>query len=589
MTYESEGNKKGRRPIIVFEMDVDQCTLVYGDSPCTAEVGVTGAAKCYNSRLTCQDAANFTAGTLTLRCVEPLDGMPLGEQIFSCIDSVSNAPTEILPEGMSIRGRADVSLIDFPHHDRGIDPYVLEDTATSGRPTTPPETRGTFFSKLIARFPLVNRNARVKTGYLTEQFLEDWETNFVTRHYLIDNVSSPDAGGQVRFTLKDNLKAASIGKVQYPAPSEGVLSAGISDSDTSLTMTPTGIGADYPASGVVRIGGEIIAYAGKTGDQLTSLARAQWGSTASAHSEDAPVQICVVYNAATAADVLYDLLTEGAGLATSLIDKGEWDAEAALRLPSYPLTRVVSVPTDINDSVTSVLESVQAFLWFDEIERMVRFLVVSAAIPGDVVVQINESENILEDSLEFLGRDELRLSRTQVEYDMADQTGRVEWPNLQFRRALADLSVENIYGGPRLKAIKSEWLKTEIAADNLIQRLLQRWLQPPQEVRFDLDARDAQAIKTGSIVDITSRQFVGPDGLDRALRCIVTFVDEVEPGTRWRFRAISYIALSGRSGLIGPDTLNDYDSESDANRRDYVFLCGDDGKMSNGDDGYVFV
>ena len=59
MTYSTEAAKFGRIPVAFIECDMDYCGNVYGSSPCTASIGVTGDDKCYNTYATCQDTANF--------------------------------------------------------------------------------------------------------------------------------------------------------------------------------------------------------------------------------------------------------------------------------------------------------------------------------------------------------------------------------------------------------------------------------------------------------------------------------------------------------------------------------------------------
>ena len=51
----------GREPIQIVEILQPLCTNEFGVAPCTA----TGTAdtKCYNTRATCQDTANFALGT----------------------------------------------------------------------------------------------------------------------------------------------------------------------------------------------------------------------------------------------------------------------------------------------------------------------------------------------------------------------------------------------------------------------------------------------------------------------------------------------------------------------------------------------
>lgn len=57
--YDDKSKQVGRRRATVAELRCDYCSLTYGTSPCTASVGVTGPAKCFNTRATCQDPVNY--------------------------------------------------------------------------------------------------------------------------------------------------------------------------------------------------------------------------------------------------------------------------------------------------------------------------------------------------------------------------------------------------------------------------------------------------------------------------------------------------------------------------------------------------
>src|SRR3954465_10733275 len=60
MTYAALKKELGREPVTILEVDLDYCANTYGVAPCTAAVGVTGSAKCFNTRKTCQDANHYT-------------------------------------------------------------------------------------------------------------------------------------------------------------------------------------------------------------------------------------------------------------------------------------------------------------------------------------------------------------------------------------------------------------------------------------------------------------------------------------------------------------------------------------------------
>ena len=62
--------------VTYVELDLPYCANTYGTAPCTASIGVTGADRCYNCRKTCQDIANFSATTVTLRFAKPAAYLP---------------------------------------------------------------------------------------------------------------------------------------------------------------------------------------------------------------------------------------------------------------------------------------------------------------------------------------------------------------------------------------------------------------------------------------------------------------------------------------------------------------------------------
>ena len=64
---------------------------------------------------------------------------------------------------------------------------------------------------------------------------------------------------------KDVLKLASDERAVCPIPSQGRLNLDMTAIATSFTVTPSGVGADYDASGYVRVGSEVMSYT-RSGD-----------------------------------------------------------------------------------------------------------------------------------------------------------------------------------------------------------------------------------------------------------------------------------------------------------------------------------
>jgi hypothetical protein len=85
----------GRKPLTLVEIDLPYCTRTYGVAPCTAALGTTGTAKCFNSRKTCQDPTNYAAGVKTVTFCHNQDGIPDIPGIFPALQSVSSRPGEL--------------------------------------------------------------------------------------------------------------------------------------------------------------------------------------------------------------------------------------------------------------------------------------------------------------------------------------------------------------------------------------------------------------------------------------------------------------------------------------------------------------
>lgn len=242
------------KSLTYIEVDVVYCSLTYGSSPCMASVGVTGDAKCFNTRKTCQDRENFGTSTVTLRYAIPTDYLPSNIECIPSIKAVAYSPATIsLGENLGQRATLEVTFEDHRHSDtgQGGDKY-LADRAYD------PFKQGTYWGKFRARHPYVRGNAmRLIRGFVGDA-LADMETH----HFIVESFDGPGADGSYKLIAKDVLKLADSDRAQAPRLSNGYLVADITDAASTLTLTPSGIGdLEYNASGYVAIGGkEICAY-----------------------------------------------------------------------------------------------------------------------------------------------------------------------------------------------------------------------------------------------------------------------------------------------------------------------------------------
>lgn len=286
----------------------------------------TGNEKCENTFVSCEDRFNFNNSTpKTFRLYENRSPAPLNISNGLDVDAIpciSENGVRTVPQtiavggGLGERANVSVSFKDLPHSDIGIDKYVSERSYD-------PSERGSFWTKLRARNPnYENRPMRVLSGYLTEDGEFD-ASNFETRHYYLDKMNVTRGGAQI--IAKDPLKLVMSKKAQVPKPSNGELASGISAVDGSATLSPTGIGSEYPSSGKVLIDKEIMSFT-RSGDTLT-ITRGQNNTVAEAHNSSATVQLCYEQTGANVDVIVKDILENYANVPSSFIPAAIWQSE----------------------------------------------------------------------------------------------------------------------------------------------------------------------------------------------------------------------------------------------------------------------
>lgn len=573
MTYDTLRVKVGRRPITVVELDLDFCSRTYGVAPCTASVGLTGVQKCFNTYSTCQDTANYGRTTKTYKFTSQTSFLPIGENVFPCITSVDLAPVQIDPKGFSVSGSITVELQDFPHHDRGIDPYVADRTYT-------PSQSGTFFGKLRGRNPyLENRVMRIKEAYVSD----DRTIYSRTRTYFIDRMEGPDANGKVRIIGKDALRFADAEKAKAPAVSKGSLSADIDGSVTSFTLTPSGIGAEYPSSGTVRIDDEVVTYSSKSGDTLNGLTRGTDGTAADAHDAGSKVQLCIRYTAETIPNILYDLFVNYAGIDAGYVPLSDWTDEGDTWLGSVTSTVLLTEPTGVKDLVKEIQESTGSYLWWDDIDAEIKFKVLVPPLPTEPPPLLNEQEHFLAGSITVKDLPKERVSQVLMYYAPTGAVIELKAENFKSVAIQVDTTGEsvNAYGTTAARTILNRWVNSLALVDEISLRVLTRYKETPRQVTFRIDAKDA-TLKTGDLVDISSRLIQDIDGTPRLIRCLITESRETVAGSQYEYTAIQASNTAGSAALIAPDGTPDWTSSSDEQKRTYMYISNDLGFMSDG-------
>jgi hypothetical protein len=369
--------------------------------------------------------------------------------------------------------------------------------------------------------------------------------NFTRRDYVIEKFSLTMSGAS--FTGKDPLKLASNNKAQIPSPSRGSLLAAITNVATSATLQPAGIGAQYPATGFVRIRAEVMSYT-RSGDALT-LTRGQYNTAATPHSAGDSVQICRVFSD-SAPNLVRDILI-AAGVPSEYIPIAEWQAEAAVFLPGNYST-ILTAPTGATALLKELGEQAPHLLFWNDKTNRIDFIAVKAPPTG--ARGLDWRDHIIADSFNAEDDPTLRVSRVFVYFGQFDPTKKLDEPaNYQQTFIRVDPGAEADYGSPVTKAIYSRWISTvnKAAAIRLAARIGRRFFNTPRRIGLSVDVKD-QDVWTGSAVKVTHPLITDTAGAPVATDFQIVSATE-KPG-KITYKAIEF--------LYGPSVPEDADADA---------------------------
>jgi len=562
----------GRKPQTLVEIDIPYCTRAYGVAPCNAVLGTTGPAKCFNSLKTCQFRSAYVAGVKTLTFTHNNDGIPDAPGVFPALKSVSTRPGELNLSGidpkstaLGTRARVTVSLQDFDNADTWLDKYQSErvsGAALASGVGYQPADRGQFIKRMFSRFPYyLGWPVRVRRGYVG-----DLPAAMPTETYVMAELKGPDAGGNITMTAKDVIDLTEGSKAMYPPQSMGKLLTALTELHTTATLTPDGIGDDeYPASGLVRIGREIMAYT-RAGDVLT-ITRAQEGSTLSTHSELDAVQVCAVFEPQAIYEAVQTLLVEGAGIDPAQIPIADWEAEnkqwyGGINIRRVILTKPVAVKTLIGE-----LCQFGVLVWGDPVKNEIQYRVNSPLGPGETFYQITDENGLIEGAVGVDRAENQRISTIVFYHGVRDWTDEMSGRN--FNKSTPVLVSENPYGQAAIFEIYSRWFGREgddATASVIAERLVSRYQEVPKIVTGIVDVKDRAGIFLGARVEVTSYVLQDDDGALLAEPMQVRHVEYSED--RVKFTAETY-RLDGRFGFYMDSTTDemDYDLATAAERQ----------------------
>lgn len=559
----------------IVEIDLPRCALSYGTSPCQA-TGTLDRA-CYNTFATCQDKENYDATTVTITLTEVGAHVPPGVLARPYITSIDMAPTEIDPEaGLAKRANCTIQLRDESDSDVEFDPYVIDRLSRAG---------GTFWSRFKARVNnYAGAEARVIRRYV------DAAGNFgevSTERYIVDQFKGPSKG-RATLVLKDPLRLAV--KVKIPQPSAGKIAVTFTNNDLQVTLDDS---SDYPAAGFIRIKDEIIEYTSNAANVLSwpsGTYRGRYDTTAISAKIGDVVQLCEAFEDTPATEVMQHLLNL-AGITDDEIDLAGFAEEEVLWLgDKYLVTTILHEPESADVLLASIVKACGGVMWWSPTQQQIKFRVIAPRSPSDVSgVVLTDEANFIENTVQVERLDNLRITRSSASYDMVSGTAnRREGKNYQTTDLFIDTDAESTdeYGDVRGEAFQFHWFGpgASDAMRAFVHRRLAAFRDPPDKITADVDPQDRE-IAEGQLLDIETADLVDANGDVKRLRCLVLRRDDKGTVVNYTFRTTIF---GRRYAFIAPAGHPDYMDANDA-EREYAFICGSNGLMSNGDPGYRII
>jgi len=467
--------------IQIVELDLDRCSNTYGVAPCTASVPATGEQKCFNCLASCQDRPNYNSETVTVRYSTATGrNMPPEIELIPNLKSVNQRPAKLeLGESIGIRASIDLTFSDSRSPDTGPDgDYYLSDRDYD------PYQQGTYWGKHRARYPfLKGSDIRILQG-TTDQTLEQMEV----RHFIVDTRSGPDSGGTFTIKCKDALQLASGKQAQAPRLSNGSLSADITAGTTSVTLSPSGVGDEYPSSGTAQIGGKEVVTFTRSGDTFT-ITRAQNNTEAVEHKQDERFQLCLVYSGERSVNIIQDLLENYANVPSSYIPFADWTNEWEVYVQIL-YSAVIAEPTSVTDLINELLQQTATSLWWDDSSRLLKLKVLrdvagTAATYNDDLIKAG--------SFSVKDQPDKRVSRVWTFYGQLNPLEKLD-DSSNYTNSLGTVAPqsEQDYGSPSIKRIFSRWIASndKDAAARLNDLILSRYSTPPRLFSWGLQRSD---------------------------------------------------------------------------------------------------
>jgi len=555
--------------VVTFvEIDLDTCIHRFGEGLCTATLSAGTPRKCVNTFKTCAipglDVYTPETATVTLT-PQGQSGLPMPGRNFACLLSVKESEQTVNLAGsdpkldaLGRRASVKIKAADFVYDARFLDPYFDERISGAAQFSgIGYEPVGTFWQGLRGRDPYfagypirINRGRVVAGALVTDR----------TTHYIASEFNPTN--GSAEWVGVDVLDLAANDRAVCPRPSAGQLLEPLPIDGDTLTLTPEGVGEEYGASGWVVIGGEIIAYASRTGEVLSGLSRGQLGTEAEEHDAADAVQEAWRYTG-PAYLALNKLLTDFAAVPGTWVPLAEWEGEANVWF-AVEVDVTVTKSTMVSKLIGEL--AILGFSLFTDLEaQKIRFRANRPLFPNEAATapEITDADIIGEPKYD--GRDSERLTRVEFRSMQIDPTDELSDNNfLRSQLTIAgDKEDPRAHGDVRYRLEKTRWLNQGAAASIriLAQRYLRRFSTAPERVTVRVKRRKYGSLPLTTVVNLTTRRI--PNGWGLIERAQYQIIKRESPNDGEIDITLQRFDYSGTFGFWAPNDAPDYDAATE--------------------------
>jgi hypothetical protein len=222
-----------------------------------------------------------------------------------------------------------------------------------------------------------------------------------------------------------------------------------------------------------------------SGNDVLSIIRAQFGTTAVDHQSEDRVQLCLNYVAQTPATIISDLLINYAAVPPAYVPTADWQLECDTFLDRL-YTKLIADPAGVQELVSKMIQQAGLAMWWDSVAQEIK-LQVLRGVPTDSFLY--DQSNVLSGSISVQEQPDKRITQVWTYYGVRNPLSPLDQlDNYRSGLVTVDLETESLNGGAVIKTIYADWIPAfgRQTAQRVNDLQIGRFKNPPRQVAFDV-------------------------------------------------------------------------------------------------------